>query len=84
MACSKCGAKRGHLGGCPTLEGQKSTAGQKKGAARGHGKGLLKGEGKHECRTCDGTGTITEYTKIKGKWQNVEKTCYACKGTGEI
>jgi hypothetical protein len=84
MACSKCGAKRGHMKGCPTEEGKRSTAGQKRGVARGHGKGLLKGEGTHECRNCAGTGAVIKQEKVKGKWTKVDTVCTECGGTGEV
>ena len=74
MACGKCGAKKGHLPGCPAL----------KGPARGHGKGLLRGEKSHKCRTCDGDGFITRNFRRKGKWESEQVTCPDCDGTGEV
>lgn len=74
MACIRCGATRGHLEGCPVA----------RGAKKGHGKGLLRGEKSHECRTCEGAGYVTRNFRRKGKWESEQKTCSDCNGSGRI
>lgn len=73
MACSQCGAKRGHLKGCPTTEAEELDAKRKKNREkhRKDDKTILKGRKPAKCFSCQGSGMI-------GK-----KKCFMCHGTGE-